>query len=150
VEVLTDNRNRTGQEIRHAFTRNHGNLGETGSVAWQFTRKGLLVVDKDRAPDEDRLLELALEAGAEDLKDAESSWEIVTDPQDFKAVRQALEDAGVTVESAELTMLPQATIPVEGGEARQVLNLIESLEDLDDVQAVYANFDISEELMASL
>jgi YebC/PmpR family DNA-binding regulatory protein len=150
VEVLTDNRNRTGQEIRHAFTRNGGNLGESGSVAWQFTRKGLLVVDKDRAPDEERLLELALEAGAEDLKDAESSWEIVTDPQDFKRVQAALESAGVTVESAELTMLPQSTIPVEGGEARQVLNLIESLEDLDDVQAVYANFDISEELMASL
>ena len=150
VEVLTDNRNRTGQEIRHAFTRNGGNLGETGSVAWQFTRKGLVVVDKDLAPDEDRLLELALEAGAEDLRDAESSWEIVTDPQDFKAVQAALESAGVTVESAELTMLPQSSVPVEGGEARQVLNLIESLEDLDDVQAVYANFDISEELMASL
>ena len=150
VEALTDNRNRTGQEIRHAFSRNGGNLGETGSVAWQFSRKGLIVVEKDLAPDEDRLLELALEAGAEDLRDSESSWDIVTEPQAFTGVRQALESAGVPVYSAEVTMLPQSTIPVDGGEAKQVLNLIEALDDLDDVQAVYANFDIPEEVMASL
>lgn len=150
IEALTDNRNRTGQEIRHAFARNGGNLGETGSVAWQFSRKGLIVVEKDLAPDEDRLLELALESGAEDLRDSESSWDIVTDPQAFKAVREALEAAGVPVYSAEVTMLPQSTIAVDGGEAKQVLNLIEALDDLDDVQAVYANFDIPEEVMASL
>jgi YebC/PmpR family DNA-binding regulatory protein len=150
VEVLTDNRNRTGQEIRHAFSRNNGNLGETGSVAWQFTRKGLIVVDKDVAPDEERLMELALESGAEDLRDSESSWDIVTEPQGFKDVRSALEEAGVPVSSAELSMLPQSSVPVEGGEAKQVLNLIEALEELDDVQNVYANFDIAEELMASL
>jgi YebC/PmpR family DNA-binding regulatory protein len=150
IEALTDNRNRTAQEVRHAFTRNGGNLGETGSVAWQFTRKGLIVVDKSVAPDEDRLLELALESGAEDLSDAESSWDIVTEPQAFKVVRGALEAGGVPVSSAELTMIPQATIRVDGGEAKQVLNLIDALEELDDVQSVYANFDISEELMASL
>jgi YebC/PmpR family DNA-binding regulatory protein len=150
IEALTDNRNRTGQEIRHAFTRNNGNLGETGSVAWQFTRKGLIVVEKSVAPDEERMLELALEAGAEDLKDSESSWDIVTDPQTFKDVQAALEAAGVPVFSAEISMLPQTTVPVEGGDAKQVLNLMEALEDLDDVQSVYANFDIPEEVMASL
>ena len=150
IEVLTDNRNRTGQEIRHAFTRNGGNLGEQGSTAWMFARKGLIEIEKTAAPDEDRLLELALEAGAEDLRDAESSWEIVTEPQALRGVREALEAAGVAVPSAELTMMPNTAIPVDGGEAKQVLNLIESLEDLDDVQAVYANFDISEELMSAL
>jgi transcriptional/translational regulatory protein YebC/TACO1 len=107
-------------------------------------------VEKAVAPDEDRLLELALEAGAEDLSDSESSWDIVTAPQDFKAVRNALEAAGVPIFSAELSMLPQTAIRVEGSEATQVLRLIEALEDLDDVQNVYANFDIPEEVMAAL
>ena len=150
IEALTDNRNRTAQEVRHAFTRNGGNLGETGSVAWQFQRKGLIVVEKAVAPDEERLLELALEAGAEDLRDAESSWDIVTEPQAMKDVRRSLEEAAVPVDTAELTMLPQTSVPVDGGEAKQVLNLIEALDDLDDIQAVYANFDIPEEVMASL
>jgi YebC/PmpR family DNA-binding regulatory protein len=150
VEALTDNRNRTAQDVRHAFTRSGGNLGETGSTAWMFTRKGVIVVDKAAAPDEERLLELASEAGAEDLNDAESSWEIVTDPQGLRPVQQALERSGVGIESAELSMVPQTTIPVDGGEARSVLQLIEGLEELDDVQNVYANFDIPEEVMASL
>jgi YebC/PmpR family DNA-binding regulatory protein len=150
IETLTDNRNRTGQEIKHAFSRNNGNLGEQGSVAWMFTRKGIIVVEKAVAPGEDRLLDLALEAGAEDVSDSESSWDIVTDPGVFKQVQAALEEAGVQVYSADLTMMPQTTIPVDGGEARQVLKLIESLEELDDVQNVYANFDIPEEVMASL
>jgi YebC/PmpR family DNA-binding regulatory protein len=150
IEVLTDNRNRTGQEVRHAFTRSNGNMGDQGSTAWMFTRKGVIVVEKADAPEEDRMLELALEAGADDLRDSESSWEISSAPADFRSVSQALESAGVPVFSAEITMVPQTTIPVEGGEARAVLGLIEALEDLDDVQAVYANFDISEELMASL
>lgn len=150
VQALTDNRNRTGQEIRHAFTRHNGNLGEQGSTAWMFTRTGLIVVDKHMAPDEERLLELALEAGAEDVRDSESSWDIIADPMGLTTVSSALEQAGVPVASAEITMLPQTTVPVDGAEARQVLGLIESLEDLDDVQNVYANFDISEELMASL
>ncbi|HSL10290.1 MAG TPA: YebC/PmpR family DNA-binding transcriptional regulator [Actinomycetota bacterium] len=150
VEALTDNRNRTAQEIRHAFTRNNGSLGETGTTLWMFQRTGVIVVEKSAAPDEERLLELALEGGAEDLRDSESSWDIVTAPQDFKAVETALRDAGVPVFSAEISMIPTTTIPVAGGEAKQVLQLIESLEDLDDVQNVYANFDIPEEVMASL
>jgi YebC/PmpR family DNA-binding regulatory protein len=150
VEALTDNRNRTAQDVRHAFTRNGGNLGETGSTAWMFTRKGVIEVAKATAPDEERLLEQALEAGADDIRDAESSWEIVTDPTAFAAVRDGLREAGINVVSAELTMLPQSTIPVDGGEARRVLQLIEGLEDLEDVQNVYANFDIPEEVMASL
>jgi len=150
IEALTDNRNRTAQEVRHAFTRNGGSLGESGSVAWQFTRKGVIVVEKAVAPDEERLLEIALDGGAEDLTDSESSWDIVTAPQDFMAVQSALATAGVPVSSADLSMVPQSTIPVVGGEANQVLRLIDALEDLDDVQNVYANFDIPEEVMAAL
>jgi len=150
VEALTDNRNRTAQEVRHAFTRNNGNLGETGTTLWMFQRKGVIVVEKSVAPDEERLLELALEGGAEDLRDSESSWDIVTAPQDFKSVESALRDAGVQVFSAEISMIPTTTIPVGGGEAKQVLQLIDALEELDDVQNVYANFDIPEEVMAAL
>ena len=150
VETLTDNRNRTAQDVRHAFTRNGGNLGETGSTGWMFTRKGVIVVEKSATPDDERLLELALEAGAEDLNDSESSWEIVTDPSALAFVRDALRTAGIEIFSAELTMLPQSAIPVDGGEARRVLQLIEALDDLEDVQNVYANFDIPEEVMASL
>ncbi|HEX6131832.1 MAG TPA: YebC/PmpR family DNA-binding transcriptional regulator [Actinomycetota bacterium] len=150
VEALTDNRNRTAQDVRHAFSRNAGNLGETGSTRWMFERKGVIVVEKAAAPDEEGLLELALEGGADDLRDAESSWEILTAPQDFKAVEEALRGAGVPVFSAEISMMPTTTIPVDGAEAKRVLQLIEALEDLDDVQNVYANFDIPEEVMASL
>ncbi len=150
IETLTDNRNRTAQDVRHAFTRNGGNLGETGSTGWMFTRKGVIVVEKSAAPDVEHLLELALEVGADDLNDSESSWEIVTDPAALAGVRDALREAGTEVFSAELTMLPQSTIPVDGGEARRVLQLIDALEDLEDVQNVYANFDIPEEVMASL
>jgi YebC/PmpR family DNA-binding regulatory protein len=150
VEALTDNRNRTAQDVRHAFTRNGGNLGETGSTAWMFTRKGVIVVEKAAAADDERLLELTLESGAEDMSDAESSWEIVTDPTALATVRDAIRGAGIDVFSAELTMLPQSTIPVDGAEARKVLGLIDALEELEDVQNVYANFDIPEEVMASL
>jgi len=136
--------------VRHAFSRNGGNLGETGSVLWMFQRKGVIVVEKAIAPDEDVLLDLALQGGAEDLADSESSWDILTDPQDFKAVETALRGAGVQVSSAEISMVPTTTIPVDGGEARHVLQLIDSLEELDDVQNVYANFDIPEEVMSSL
>ncbi len=150
VEALSDNRNRTAQDVRHAFTRHGGNLGETGSTAWMFSRKGVIVVEKSAVVDEDRLLELALDAGAEDMRDAESSWEIVTDPTQLAAVRDAVRADGVEIFSAELTMLPQSTIPVDGSEAKKVLQLIEALDDLEDVQAVYANFDIPEDVMASL
>jgi YebC/PmpR family DNA-binding regulatory protein len=150
VEALTDNRNRTAQEVRHAFTRNNGNLGESGTTLWMFQRKGVIVVEKSVAPDEERLLELALDGGAEDLRDSESSWDIVSAPQDFASVESALRDAGVQVSSAEISMIPTTTIPVGGPEAKQVLQLIDALEELDDVQNVYANFDIPEEVMASL
>jgi YebC/PmpR family DNA-binding regulatory protein len=150
VEALTDNRNRTAQDVRHAFTRNGGNLGETGSTAWMFSRKGVVVVEKAAVPDEERLFELALEAGAADMTDSESSWEIVTEPAALAAVRDAIRSAGIEVFSAELTMLPQSTIPVDGSEAKKVLQMLEGLEDLEDVQNVYANFDIPEEVMASL
>jgi len=150
VETLTDNRNRTAQDVRHSFTRNGGNLGETGSVAWMFSRKGSIQIEKSDAPDEERLLEIALEAGAEDLDDSESTWEITCDPSAFNAVRDAVAAAEIPMLSAELTMLPQSTVPVEGGHAKQVLALLETLEDLDDVQNVYANFDIPEAVMAEL
>ena len=150
VETLTDNRNRTAQEVRHAFSRHNGNLGEAGSVAWMFARKGLIQVDRDQAADEDRLLELALEAGADDLADADGTWEITTDPTALGAVRDAIAAAGIPIASAELTMVPQTSVPVEGGQAKQVLALLEALEDLDDVQNVYGNFDIPESLMAEV
>jgi YebC/PmpR family DNA-binding regulatory protein len=150
VEALTDNRNRTVQDVRQGFSRHGGNLGEGGSTAWMFARKGSIQIEKDHAPDEERLLELALEAGAEDLVDAESTWEITTDPSAFVAVRDAIGSASIPMLSAELTMLPQSTVPVEGGQARQVLALLEALEELDDVLNVYANFDIPEAVMAEL
>jgi len=150
VETLTDNRNRTGQEVRHAFSRNNGNLGDSGSTAWMFARRGVVQIEKAAAPDEDKLLELVLEAGADDLNDAESTWEITCDPTEFVRVRDAIRDSGVSMLSAELTMLPQNTVPVDGPQAKQVLALLEALEDLDDVQNVYANFDISEEIMAEV
>jgi YebC/PmpR family DNA-binding regulatory protein len=150
VETLTDNRNRTAQDVRYAFTHHGGNLGETGSTAWMFQRKGVIQIEKDAAPDEEKLVEISLEAGADDLQDEESTWEITTDPGAFAAVRDALSAAGIALLSAELTMVPQNAIPVEGGHARQVLALLETLEDLDDVQNVYANFDIPESVMAEL
>ncbi|MGH2675813.1 MAG: YebC/PmpR family DNA-binding transcriptional regulator, partial [Actinomycetota bacterium] len=127
VEAMTDNRNRTGQDVRHAFTRLGGNLGDPGSVAWQFERKGVILIDRDGAPDEDRLLELILDAGAEDLADEGDQWRVTTEPTALAEVRAVLEGAGVALASAEMSMIPQATVPVEGGTARQVLNLIEAL-----------------------
>jgi YebC/PmpR family DNA-binding regulatory protein len=150
VECLTDNRNRTAQDVRHAFTRNGGNLGESGSTAWMFQRKGVIQIEKVGAPDEDRLLEVALEAGAEDLTDAESTWEIRTDPTSMAQVRDALDAAGVPMLSAELTMLAQSSVPVDGGQAKRVIALVEALEDLDDVQNVHANFDISDSVLAEM
>jgi YebC/PmpR family DNA-binding regulatory protein len=148
VEVLTDNRNRTGQEIRHTFTKLGGSLGDPGSTAWMFSRKGVVLVEKDAAPEEDTLLEVVLEAGAEDLRDAESHWEIVTEAGSYKAVQEALSQAEIPIASAELTMVPQATVRVDGAQARQVLGLMDALEEHEDVQAVHANFDIPEEVLA--
>ena len=148
VEAMTDNRNRTSQEVRHAFTRLGGSLGDPGSVAWMFHRKGFITMEKATAPDEDRLLELILESGAEDLRDSGEQWEVVTQPDALVSVRKALESEGIVVVSAELTMLPQTGVPIGRDKAGSVLRLIEGLEDLEDVQAVYSNFDIPEEILA--
>jgi YebC/PmpR family DNA-binding regulatory protein len=149
VKVLTDNKNRTAPEIRHAFSKFGGNLGEVGSVSWMFERKGLILVEADRV-DEDELLSLALEGGATDMRRADTIFEISTEPAQLEAVRRILEERGVPLQSAEVTYVPQSTIRLEGKEAQQVLRLVEGLEELDDVQKVYANFDIPEEEMAKL
>jgi transcriptional/translational regulatory protein YebC/TACO1 len=130
------------------FTRMGGNLGDPGSVAWMFDRAGVILVDRQAAPDEDRLLEAVLEAGAEDLVLQGDQWQVTTDPAAFNDVLEALDKAGVPVASAEVTMLPQSTISLDGDQARKVLALIEALDDLDDVQAVFSNFDIPEEILA--
>src|SRR5438093_7779670 len=120
VSAMTDNRNRTGQEVRHAFSRLGGNLADPGSVAWQFDRRGLIQLEKATAPDEDRILEIILEAGADDLQDSGDQWEIVTEPEGLRTVRKALEDGGVQVAAAELTMLPQNSVPVGADKAGAV------------------------------
>jgi YebC/PmpR family DNA-binding regulatory protein len=147
--ILTDNRNRTASDLRHIFTKNGGSLGTPGSVAWQFDRKGVVLVDREGV-DEDELMELALAGGAEDIAEDGAQWQVTTDPADFMAVREALEEGGVAYASAELTMVPKATVELSEREARQVLRLIDELEDNDDVQGVYANFDISEEILEAV
>jgi len=149
VKVLTDNKNRTAPEIRHAFTKFGGNLGEVGSVGWMFERKGLILVEASRV-DEDELLALALEGGASDMRRTDSVFEVSTEPAQLEAVRRVLEEKGVPVQSAEMTYVPQSTIRLEGKEAQQVLRLVEGLEELDDVQKVYANFDIPDEVLETL
>jgi YebC/PmpR family DNA-binding regulatory protein len=143
VEVVTTNRNRVVSEIRHLMSKNGGNMGESGSVAWQFQRKGHLVVPKEMAG-EDKLLNLVLEAGGEDLRDDGSTWEVITPPEAFEAVRDALTGAGIQPASAEISMIPQNYIKLTGQQAQQMLRLVEALEEHDDVQHVYANFDIDE------
>jgi len=145
VEALTDNRNRTGSEVRHMFSKSGGNLGEPGSVAWQFEKKGIVVVDAERFSEDD--LMPAIEAGAEDIADDEGVWEVVTAPADLTAVREALESAGVELESADLTMRPTTRVEVDEPTAGKLMRLIEQLEDDDDVAAVHANFDADAEVL---
>ena len=145
VEALTDNRNRTGSEVRHAFTKFGGNLGEPGSVAWTFEKKGELVVDGSRYSEDDLLA--AIDAGAEDVALDGDVWEIVTGPTDLQAVREALEGAGVEIESAELVQRPTTRTPVDEERVRTLMNLIETLEDHDDVQGVHANFDVDADVL---
>src|SRR5215211_9501379 len=140
VEALTDNRNRTGSEVRHAFTSHGGSLGEPGSVAWIFEKKGELVVDGARYGEDDLLP--AIDAGAEDMALDGDVWEVVSEPADLTAVREALEDAGVELESAELAMRPTSRTPVDDDKVGALMRLIEALEEHDDVQAVHANFDV--------
>ena len=149
VDVLTDNKNRTVAEIRHLFAKHGGNLGETGCVAWMFARKGVITLNTNQI-DEDTLLELVLEAGGDDIKTEADAYEIVTAPEAFEDVRSILEQKGLTFDVAEVTMMPQNTVPVEGKQAEQVLRLMEALDDQDDVRKAHANFDISDEVMAAL
>ena len=149
VETLSDNRNRTGAEIRNLFTKNGGSMAEPGAVAWQFARKGQIELDRDL--DEDRIMEVALDAGAEDLSDEGDRWLLTCAPGDLGAVRDALEAADMPVRSAELAMVASQTVPVtEPSEARKVLRLLEVLDDHDDVQNVWSNFDIPDEVLAGV
>jgi YebC/PmpR family DNA-binding regulatory protein len=146
VQVLTDNRNRAASDVRSTFSRHGGNLGEPGSVAYLFEKKGYLLVSGEEEP----VMLAALDAGAEDVRPSDAQWEVITAPADFQAVRRALEESGMEVESAEITFLPGTLLPLGAESARRVLRLVDALEELDDVQAVYGNFDISDEVMAAV
>jgi YebC/PmpR family DNA-binding regulatory protein len=148
VEVLSDNKNRTVSELRHIFSKNAGRIGESGCVAWMFKRKGYLVIDKSRAG-EDQLLDIALASGAEDLQDDGSNWEIFTPPEKYEAVVEAMKQNSIEIDTSNLGYIPQNYVKLEGKPAQQLLRLMEELEDHDDVQHVWANFDISEEEIAS-
>jgi YebC/PmpR family DNA-binding regulatory protein len=149
AEVLTDNRKRTGAEVRNVFTRNGGSMAEPGAVAWQFDRRGQVVVP--RSVDEEELMLAALEAGADDIVDDGDSWRVTTPPTELHAVRTALDAAGIPVDSSDLTMVPQASVPLESTEdAKKVLRLIDALDEHDDVQAVHANFDIPDAIIETV
>jgi len=146
VEALTDNKNRTTAELRNIITKKNGNMAGAGSVSWMFTKKGYLLIEKSQSKEED-LMNIVLEAGAEDFKSDDKNYEITTSIRDFEKVKQAVQDKGIKWLDAELTMVPSSTVKVAGGEAKQVLNLVETLEEHDDVQQVYANFDIPDEIL---
>src|SRR5919112_1145519 len=145
VEAMTDNRNRTGSDMRHLFTKHGGNLGEPGSVAYLFDKRGLIVVDADRYSEDDLLP--AIEAGAEDIAVDDDVFEVLTEPAQLTAVRAALDDAGIAIEQSEVTQRPKTLVPLDADAARKVLKLIETLEDNDDVDNVHANFDVPAEVM---
>ena len=149
VESLTDNKNRTVADIRSIFGKNGGNLGENGCVAWMFDKKGYIVVESS-AVDEDTLMETALEAGAEDIREDDSNYEVITEPGDFEAIKEAIDTASISYIDAEVTMLPQNTTNLAGKEAEQMVRLMEMLEDCDDVQKVYTNADIPEEIINNM
>jgi YebC/PmpR family DNA-binding regulatory protein len=151
VECLTDNRNRTTSEVKNIFTRNGGSLSEPGAVAWQFHRKGMIIIDKTSGVDEDELMLAALEAGAEDVADQGDTFDITTAPTDFTSVRDALAEAGVALASSDLTMVATTAVPLATeADARKVLRVLDALEDHDDVQNVYANFDIPDEIFQAV
>ncbi len=149
VEALTDNKNRTVGEVRHAFSKCNGNMGEPGCVAWIFEPKGLILLPEGEG-DEDTIMELAIDAGAEDVAQSGDQWEITTAQSDFGVVRDAIENAGLKIETAELTMIPQNSVDITGKQVEQMFRLIDMLEDNDDVQNVYANFEVDEEEMDRL
>lgn len=151
VEIVTDNRNRTASEIRYLFSRYGGSMGEAGCVAWMFDKKGYVVIDSQATrKGEDELLMLALEAGAEDFRKEGYTYEVTTAPEDLQTVKEVFRERGVTIGQAEVTMVPKSTVPLSGKDAEQVLRLVAALEDHDDVQNVYSNFDIPEEEMERL
>ena len=148
VDVLTDNKNRAVSEIRHAFSKNGGNLGAEGAVAWMFTKKGVITVAKSAASEE-KLTEIVLDAGAEDLSDEGENWEVLTDPKDFDAVLEAVKKTGIAPETAEITKIASNYTKLEGTQANAMIRLLEAIEDLDDTQNVYSNFDMDEATVAS-
>ena len=149
MNCLTDNKNRTIADIKHIFERHGGNLGEPGCVSWIFEKRGLVVFEKNSV-EEEKLLDLALEAGAEDIKESETQFEVLTDPADFESIKKAFDDEGLSYSLAEISMIPQNTVKVEGRDAERVLSLLEALEENDDISHVYANFDIPDEVMEAL
>lgn len=149
IDCLTDNKNRTVAEIKHILDRHGGSLGEPGCVSWIFKKKGLIVVEKNKV-EEEKLLDLALDAGAEDVKEGDSEFEVITDPSDFEKVKERFQQEGIPFTISEISMIPQTTIRLEGKEAQQMLTLMEALEDSDDISHVYANFDIPEEVMEAM
>ncbi len=144
VETATDNKNRTVADVRHLFSRSGGNLGESGSVAWMFDRKGIINIDKTKAS-EDKIMEIALDSGAEDVAEEDDFFQVTTSLEDFNAVRDALENAGIEMELAELQYVPQNSIPVNQEAGEKVLKFIDALEDHDDVQKVHANFELPDD-----
>ncbi|MCD6407982.1 YebC/PmpR family DNA-binding transcriptional regulator [bacterium] len=149
VEVLTDNKNRSAAEIRSIFSRHNGNLAGAGSVSWIFERKGLITVKKEGV-DEDTVLGIILDAGAEDMKTESDRYEIITTPENFEKVKKALEENNIPIENASITFIPKNTVRLEGKEAEQLLKLLDELEECDDVQGVYANFDIPDEILETI
>jgi len=149
IDCLTDNKNRSVADIKHLFERNGGSLGEPGCVSWLFEKKGLIALDKDNVTEE-QLLDVVLEAGAEDVKDEGTEFEVITSSSDFEAVKKAVDKAGLSYELAEITMIPKNTVRLEGKKAQQMVNLMQGLEDHEDVSHVYANFDIPDDVMEAL
>jgi len=150
VDIMTDNRNRTAAEIRHIFTKYNGNLGAAGSVAWMFDRKGIIAVNKSHPISEEELLALAVEAGAEDMTSEDDLWQITSEPSELNFVKNVLEKHGIPIEHAEIALIPKTPVKLNKDEAVRVLKLVDALEDNDDVQDVYANFDIAPEVLEEL
>ena len=149
IETLTDNRKRTVAEVRHLLSKHGGNLGETGSVAWQFDRRGYIAIEHDKI-DEDSLMEIALEAGADDIQESEDLWEVYTDTAELNTVQAALEDKGIATIEVKLGQFPQTTVELGGKKAEQMMRLIDALEDSDDIQNVFSNFDLDEETLKAM
>ncbi|MFH1269527.1 MAG: YebC/PmpR family DNA-binding transcriptional regulator [Candidatus Omnitrophota bacterium] len=149
IEALTDNKNRTTAELRNIMSKKGGNMAGAGSVSYMFTKKGYILIERSKVSEEE-LMTIALDAGAEDFKSDDKNYEITTSAQDFEKVKQALQDKGLNLQTAEVTMVPSSTIKVVGGDAKQVLVLVEALEEHDDVQQVYANFDIPDEILEQI